>query len=146
MNNIKKKAIMMDYIETHSEGFDIEQFRTKLSLLFGYYVGQSMDVILDEGETFTSLFNRQWSIFEESMVKLNELRPIDFELSKSTAALILTTRARIALGGATNLYLKQSELDILNVQGVTERLLGAPVEASEMFKFFATMDQFTTSE
>lgn len=145
MNTVLNKRAMMKYIDTYLKDLSIEEGRTKLSLMFGYYAGQSMDAMIDGDETFTSLFNRQWKKFEEIMVCLNELRPIDFELAKSTAAMIVTARARVALGGFTHLYLRDSELSVLDVRGTTQKILGEPVDPSEMVLFFTTLDQFTDS-
>lgn len=142
MSNILNKTAMMRYIDTYTKDLSVEQCRTKLSLMFGYYVGQSMDSTCDGEETFTSLFNRQWSHYESVMVALNEVRPVDFELAKSTAAMLITARVRVAMGGLAHLYLKSTELSILDVQGTTGKLLGAPVEVEEMVLFFTTLDQF----
>lgn len=145
MNTVLNKRAMMKYIDTYLKDLSIEEGRTKLSLMFGYYTGQSMDAMVDGDETFTSLFNRQWKKFEGFMVSLNELRPIDFELAKSTAAMVITARARVALGGFTHLYLRDSEVSVLDVRSTTQKLLGEPVDPSEMILFFTTLDQFTDS-
>lgn len=143
MSTILNKVSMMKYIDGYLKDLSIADMREKLSMMYGYYVGQKMDAVCDQDETFTSLFNRQWAPFEKIMVQLNEIRPVDFELAKTTAALLVTARARVSIGGFVNLYLSDLETQVLDVKATTKRILGEAIEPSEMVLFFTTLDQFT---
>ena len=79
------------------------------------------------------------------MVALNEIRPIDFELAKSTAAAILIARARLNKGGLTNLFITTNGLQILDFKNTTAKLLGQPVSVQDVTLFFTVVDKFSPS-
>lgn len=145
---ILNKSAVVKYIESTCPEMSVEQVRTKMSLLFGYYTGFNMSVEGSgvEGETYTTLFNSQWKPYEDMMVVLNEIRPIDFELTKSTAAAILMSRTRLSKGGLTNLFIPSNGLQVLDFENTTQKLLGAPITVQDITLFFTVVDKFSTKE
>ena len=139
MTTINKQTILK-YIDTHNKSKSLEELRSKLSLLMGYYAGMNMDCILDEDVSYTSAFNVQWKEYEDIMVQLNEVRPIDFELSKSVAAGVFTARGRLTKGGLTNLFLNSTQLSVLDFANTTSKVLGEPVPVEEVTLFFTALD------
>ena len=144
---VLNKASVAKYIESTCGDMSIDKVRTKLSLLFGYYAGHNMSTVgsAETGDSYTALFSSQWKPFEDIMVALNEIRPIDFELAKSTAAAILIARARLNKGGLTNLFITTNGLQILDFKNTTAKLLGQPVSVQDVTLFFTVVDKFSPS-
>ncbi len=142
--NVLDKAAVARYVETSCAEMSVEKTRTKLSLLFGYYAGFNMSTVAgsDVEDTYRALFSSQWKPFEDIMVSLNEIRPVDFELAKSTAANILMSRARLNKGGLTNLFISNDGLQVLDFTSTTGKLIGTPVSVQEITLFFTVIDQF----
>lgn len=139
MATINKQTILK-YIDTHNPSKSLEELRSKLSLLMGYYAGMNMNCVLDGDSTYTTVFNKQWKEYEDIMVQLNEVRPVDFELAKSTAVSVFTARGRLTKGGLTNLFLSTTQLSVLDFADTTQKILGEPVPVEEVTLFFTALD------
>lgn len=142
------KSQVAKYIATSCNDLSVDQVRTKISLLFGYYAGMQMSTVASDGvaDSFTALFTSQWAPFESMMVALNEVRPVDFELAKSTASTVLVARARLNKGGLTNLFLPTNSLDVLDIVSTTQKLLGTPVSVQDVTLFFTLMDTLAPAQ
>lgn len=141
MPNLKKMQLLKT-IESCTDGDGIDETRKKLSLLLGYYVGYSSKLDEDNYEdlTPTQSFNLCWSKFETIVEQFNEIRPIDFELVKSTAQYIMVVRLRLLCGGLSNVFIPSGYLDVLDLFHTTEKLLGKPVTHGQLTEFWAAMD------
>lgn len=140
MLNIHNKSAFSTFIAAHTSSMTVEQTRTYLSFMFGYYVGQSMEIRSGES-THQSAFNEQWSHFEPYMVALNELRPLDFGLARSTAANLFIARSRVAAGGLTHLFLPHTQVSLLDFRSVAKHIMDREVSTEEVTLFFTTLNQ-----
>ena len=140
MSHLMNRSELMSFVSNLTREMDAKQARLKLSVMAGYFFGQTMNVLRTDDTPAIARFTAQWSEMEQQAVQLNELRPIEFELVKSTARCLFLARCRIMEGGITNLYLSDVEYTVLNPQTtagiVTE---GAGVLISEMTEFFRLM-------
>lgn len=140
MLNIHHKSAFNTFITAHTSSMTVEQTRTYLSFMFGYYVGQSMKTTSDQ-PTHQAAFNEQWAHFEPYMVALNELRPMDFGVARSTAANLFIARSRVTVGGLANLFLSHTQASLLDFRAVSKHILDREVSTEEVTLFFTTLNQ-----
>ena len=140
MSQLINRSELMTFVTNLTRDLDSKKARLKLSVMAGYFFGQTMNVVRTDDTPATNRFMAQWPEMESQAVLLNELRPVDFELVKSTARCLFLARCRIMEGGIANLYLSDVEYTVLNPQTTTDIVTeGAGVLIGEMTEFFRLM-------